>query len=81
MTIGAGLLMVSNVKYCSFKDFDLKSKVPHIVILGVVLGFALIQIDPPKVLFLIFFLYALSGPYYWLRDRYKRTNNSVNKKT
>lgn len=79
MTIGAGLLMVSNVKYCSFKDFDLKSKVPHIVILGVVLGFALIQIDPPKVLFGVFFVYALSGPYYWLRNKYmkKTIDNDV----
>jgi len=80
MTISAGLLMVSNVKYCSFKDFDLKSKVPHIVILGVVLGFALIQIDPPKILFLIFFVYSLSGPYYWLRSKYKqRKTGSDNK--
>ncbi len=69
MTIAAGLLMVSNVKYNSFKDFDLKSKVPHIVILGVVLGFALIQVDPPKVLFGIFLVYSLSGPYNWIREK------------
>lgn len=79
MTIGAGLLMVSNIKYNSFKDFDLKSKVPHIVILGVVLGFSLIQIDPPKVLFAIFFSYAMSGPFYWLREKYlKRGKNQLN---
>lgn len=70
MTIGAGLLMVSNVKYNSFKDFDLKSKVPHLTILGVILAFAFIQVDPPKVLFGVFFVYALSGPYYWLRDKW-----------
>lgn len=69
MTIGAGLLMVSNIKYNSFKDFDIKSKVPHLAILGVVLVFALIQVDPPKVLFAVFFVYTLSGPYYWFRDR------------
>lgn len=71
MTIGAGLLMVSNVKYNSFKDFDLKNKVPHLAILGVVLAFALVQVDPPKVLFAVFFVYALSGPFYWFRDRKK----------
>jgi len=71
MIIGAGLLMVSPVKYSSFKDFDLKSKVPQIAILGIVLAFALIQVDPPKVLFAVFFVYALSGPFYWLRDRKK----------
>ncbi len=72
MTIGAGLLMVSNVKYNSFKDFDLKSKVPHLAILGIVLVFALVQVDPPKVLFAVFFIYSLSGPYYWIRDKYFR---------
>ena len=69
MIMGAGLLMVSPIKYNSFKDFDLKSKVPQIAILGIVLAFALVQVDPPKVLFIVFFIYALSGPFYWLRDR------------
>ncbi len=69
MTIFAGLLMVSNVKYNSFKDIDLKSKVPHLTILGVVLVFALVQVDPPKVLFAVFIVYALSGPFNWLRER------------
>ncbi len=74
MTIFAGLLMVSNVKYYSFKDFDAKSKVPHLAILGVVLVFAFIQVDPPKVLFAIFFIYALSGPFCWLKDRHKTSS-------
>jgi len=75
MIIVAGLLMVSNVKYTSFKDFDVKSKVPHLTILGVVLVFALIQVDPPKVLFAVFFIYALSGPFYWLKDNKKSIKN------
>ena len=69
MTIAAGLLMVSNVKYSSFKDIDLKNKVPHLAILGVVLIFALVQVDPPKILFSIFAVYALSGPFNWLKGR------------
>ena len=73
MIIAAGLLMVSPIKYNSFKDFDLKSKVPQIAILGIVLAFALIQVDPPKVLFAVFFVYALSGPFYWLRNRKDKT--------
>ncbi|MEE9325911.1 MAG: CDP-diacylglycerol--serine O-phosphatidyltransferase [Cocleimonas sp.] len=70
MSIFAGLLMVSNVKYNSFKEFDLKGKVPHLTILGVVLVFALVQVDPPKVLFAVFFIYALSGPFTWLKEKY-----------
>ena len=66
MTICAGLLMFSNVLFSSFKDFDYRSKVPYLAILAVVLIFALVAIDPSKVLFTIFLIYALSGPVYWV---------------
>lgn len=69
MLLAAGLLMVSNVKYTSFKDFDVKSKVPHLAILGVGLVLALVQVDPPKVLFAVFFVYALSGPFSWFKNK------------
>jgi CDP-diacylglycerol--serine O-phosphatidyltransferase len=62
VTILAGVLMVSNVRYRSFKDLDLKGRVPFVALLVVVLVFVLISIDPPQVLFGIFALYALSGP-------------------
>lgn len=57
-----GLLMVSNVKYYSFKDLDLKGRVPFVVILVVVLAFAVVFSDPPRVLLLLFLAYAISGP-------------------
>lgn len=82
MMLFAGLLMVSNVKYPSFKDFDVKSKVPHLTILGVVLVFSLIQVDPPKVLFSLFLVYALSGPFNWLKHKrkaYERLSSSRSK--
>jgi len=69
--IGAGLLMVSNVKYSSFKGFDFKSKVPHLTILIVVLIFALIAIEPGTVLFLVFFIYIFSGLFNCLPFRKK----------
>jgi CDP-diacylglycerol--serine O-phosphatidyltransferase len=62
VTILVGLLMVSNVRYRSFKDLDLKGKVPFVAILVMVLVFVLVSIDPPQVLFGVFALYALSGP-------------------
>jgi len=77
MTIAAGLLMVSNVKYNSFKDIDYKSKVPHLTILGVVLVFAFVQVDPPKVLFAVFFIYAMSGPINCLREIRKASNKKT----
>lgn len=62
LTIAAGVLMVSNVRFRSFKDIDLRGRVPFVSILAIVLGFVLVSIDPPQVLFAIFLLYALSGP-------------------
>lgn len=58
----AGLLMVSNIKYYSFKDLDLKGRVPFVVMLVAVLGFAVVFSDPPRVLLLLFLVYAGSGP-------------------
>lgn len=66
LTVLAAALMVSNVRYHSFKKIDLKGRVPFVAILIVVLIFAGISLDPPKVLFLIFFCYALSGPGFTL---------------
>lgn len=62
ITLIAGLLMVSNVRYHSFKGIDLKDKVPFMAMLIVVLVFVLVTYDPPSVLFSFFLIYALSGP-------------------
>ncbi len=62
LTMCAGLLMVLNVRYFSFKDMDFKSRVPFFVILMVILLFVIVSWDPPVVLFVIAILYALSGP-------------------
>ncbi|OOZ41412.1 CDP-diacylglycerol--serine O-phosphatidyltransferase [Solemya pervernicosa gill symbiont] len=62
LTVSAGLLMVSNVRYHSFKDLDLRNRVPFVAMLVLVLAFVLTSIDPPKVLFGVFLLYAVSGP-------------------
>jgi CDP-diacylglycerol---serine O-phosphatidyltransferase len=72
LTILIGLLMVSNIRYRSFKDLDLKGKVPFFAILVMVLGFVLISIDPPQVLFIIFLLYAFSGPALTLLELRRR---------
>lgn len=61
VTVSVGLLMVSNIRYRSFKDLDLKGKVPFVAIIAVMLVFVLISLDPPQVLFAGFSVYALSG--------------------
>ncbi len=62
LTISAGLLMVSKVRYRSFKDFDIKGKVPFVTIFFIALLFVFISTNPPYILFSIAFIYAASGP-------------------
>ena len=72
MVAAAGLLMVSNIKYYSFKDLDLKGRVPFVAILVVVLVFAVVFSGPPRILLLIFLAYAVSGPVQYLMQLRRR---------
>ena len=59
-------LMISNITYYSFKDFDIRHRVPHIFLFIISLIIAFISFDPPLVLFSFFLLYAFSGPTMYL---------------
>lgn len=72
LTAGAGLLMVSNFRYLSFKKFDLKRRVPFVIILALVLLIGVVTVDPPRVLLLMAIIYALSGPGQLSWDRLTR---------
>lgn len=74
---GAGVLMVSNVLYQSFKDLDMRGRVPFAAILLVVLIFVVIALDPATVLFSGFLIYALSGPIRALFRRKPRRNSEA----
>jgi CDP-diacylglycerol---serine O-phosphatidyltransferase len=67
----AGLTMVSNVPFYSFKDFQMRKSVPFAVIVSIALVIAVINIHPPIVLFALFLAYALSGyvVYAWRRTK------------
>lgn len=70
-TLYAGLTMVTNVPFYSFKDVHFKRSVPFIVTVAIALGFALIAYHPPTVLFGLFVVYGLSGygVYAWRRSK------------
>ncbi|MCL4470371.1 MAG: CDP-diacylglycerol--serine O-phosphatidyltransferase [Sulfuricella sp.] len=72
VTLFAGLTMVSNLRYYSGKDINLRKSVPFIFILLTVLVFILISSDPPRVLFGVFALYALSAYADWLWGMVRR---------
>ncbi|MDT8407145.1 MAG: CDP-diacylglycerol--serine O-phosphatidyltransferase [Methylococcales bacterium] len=77
LTIATGLLMVSNFRYFSFKDFDLKNKVPFVMAIAVMLLLALIMTQPHLILFAFFLGYAISGPVFTLVMRRRRRKTRV----
>lgn len=60
-TLVAGL-MVSNIRFASFKQINLRSRVRFITIVLIVLIFMAISVDPPLLFFTAFTGYAMSGP-------------------
>jgi CDP-diacylglycerol--serine O-phosphatidyltransferase len=72
----AGLTMVTNVPFYSFKDVQMKKSVPFVVIVLIALGIAAINIDPPIVLFGLFVVYGLSGYvlYGWRKAKGQQTS-------
>ena len=66
------LLMVVNIPYYSFKEIDMKKRVPFFSMLFVVFIFALVSIDPPIVLAACAFSYIVSGPVIWVFKFLKR---------
>lgn len=56
LTAAAGLLMVSPVRYSSFKEYHI-GRVPMRVLLGVIIAFAIVVLDPPLVLLTVAFVY------------------------
>ena len=57
-----GLLMVSNIRYYSFKEIDFKNRVPFVALVVAVLILVVISSHPPSVLFFGFLVYVISGP-------------------
>ena len=75
-TLYAGLTMVTNVPFYSFKDVQMKKSVPFVVIVLIALGIAVINIHPPIVLFGVFVLYGVSGycVYGWRKAKGQQTS-------
>jgi len=70
VAIVLGLLKVSSIKYRSFKDIDIRGRVPFFVILVGVLILVLVAFDPSDILLVMSAVYALSGPIGYLRHRF-----------
>jgi CDP-diacylglycerol---serine O-phosphatidyltransferase len=73
VTLYAGLTMVTNVPFYSFKDIGQKRSVPFVVLVLVALAIAAVNLHPPLVLFGAFCVYGLSGyvVYAWRKTKGK----------
>lgn len=72
VTLFAGLTMVSNIRYYSGKDINLRRTVPFTVVLLIVLLFILIYLGSAHFLFAAFVIYALSGYAMWVWERRRK---------
>jgi CDP-diacylglycerol--serine O-phosphatidyltransferase len=70
-TFYAGVTMVVNVPFYSFKDLSLKRSVPFIVIVLIALAIGIINLYPARIIFAIFCLYGFSGYFVYAYKRAK----------
>lgn len=70
-------LMISNVKYYSFKELNPSQRMPFRLLVGLILLLIVIAAEPVPTLFVLMFGYVLSGPVTTLVDRRKRLSGKV----
>jgi CDP-diacylglycerol---serine O-phosphatidyltransferase len=66
VTMFAGITMVTNVPFYSFKDINLKKSVPFWAVLAIVAALTVIATKPAVVLFLLVVAYSISGYVQWI---------------
>jgi len=72
VTALGGLAMMSSLRYLSFKDFNLSSRVRFGNLLMIPLLLILVSLNPPIVLFSMYFTYAIAGPVIWFWRKIRR---------
>jgi CDP-diacylglycerol--serine O-phosphatidyltransferase len=77
ITLYAGLTMVTNAPFYSFKDFSLKRTVPFALLVGLVILIALVASHTPIALFALFCCYSLSGYVEYGRRKWKGRHASL----
>jgi CDP-diacylglycerol--serine O-phosphatidyltransferase len=75
LAVFAGLTMVSNVRFYSGKDINLRKSVPFsavVLIVLIVVFISQVANNIPELLFSVFAIYAVSGYIYWLLERVRK---------
>lgn len=76
ITMFAGITMVSNLPFYSFKEITFKKSVPFWAMLAVVAGIAVTAVRPSLVLFILILAYGLSGYVLWAFGRRVRSKEA-----
>ena len=74
LTVFASLTMVTNLKFYSGKDINLRKSVPFSVVVAIAMGMVFLitlQSTLPLMLFILFAAYGCSGYVIWIWDRIK----------
>jgi CDP-diacylglycerol--serine O-phosphatidyltransferase len=72
ITLIMAALMVSSIRYSSFKSIDFKGSVSFLTVVLAVILITAVAIEPPEVLLSVFGLYAASGPIAFFLSLIKR---------
>lgn len=72
ITLFAGLSMVAQVPFWSFKEINPRLKVPFMGMIGILLFFMVFILEPALVLFVFFFVYSLSGYAMWIWRKWQQ---------
>ncbi len=82
LVLFAGLSMVAQVKFWSFKELNIRRKVPFAVMILTVIVLLVVSWNPSLVLFAFFFLYTLSGyvmaAWEWFKKRKQKKQTASN---
>lgn len=73
VTMFAGVTMVTNIKFYSGKDINLRGSVPFWVVPAIFVAYLVVTIEPSHVLWGLFVVYALSGYVMAIYDLVKGT--------
>ena len=76
LIVTLSFLMVSTIRYHSFKKLDLRTPRSYITVVGIALMFLLVAAEPALVLLLIATLYWLSGPTLYLASLLRRRDGA-----
>ncbi len=66
LTLFAGVTMVVSIPFYSFKDFNLRKRVPFWAVPLIIAAITVVAVKPPMILFLMFVAYSMSGYAVWI---------------